>query len=50
VFGITMFAMVAVDLAFDQSLTWWTLGKGIGASLLILAYFYFVRFPKLRGR
>jgi hypothetical protein len=50
VFGVTLFAMVVVDLAYDQSLSWWTLGKSIGTSLLILAYLYSVRFPKLRGR
>ena len=50
VFGITLFAMVVVDLLFDQRLSWWTLGKALGTTVLILAYFYIVRFPKLRDR
>ena len=50
VLGVTMFATIVVDLAFDRRLSWWTLGKSVGASLLILAYFYLVRFPKPRGR
>ena len=50
VFGITLFATVVVDLLFDQRLSWWTLGKTLGTTVVILAYFYFVRFPKLRGK
>jgi uncharacterized membrane protein len=50
VLAITLFAMVVVDLFFDQRLSWWTLGKTLGSSAVILAYFYLVRFPKLRGR
>lgn len=50
VFGITLLAMIVVDLLFDQRLSWWTLGKAVGSTVLILGYFYLVRFPKLRDR
>jgi hypothetical protein len=50
VLSLTLFAMVVVDLLFDHRLSWWTVGKALGASVLILAYFYLVRFPKMRGR
>jgi hypothetical protein len=50
VFAITLFASVVVDLLFGHRLRWWTLGKALGSTVLILAYFYVVRFPKLRDR
>jgi hypothetical protein len=46
---MTLFASGVVDLLFDQRLGWWTLGKAIVSTVVILAYFYIVRFPKLRG-
>ena len=49
-FGIALFASVVVDLVFDQRLSWWTLGKALGTTVLILAYFYIVKFPKLRRK
>jgi hypothetical protein len=42
--------MVVVDLVFDRHVSWGTLGKSIAASLVILAYFYLVRVPRLRDR
>jgi Mg/Co/Ni transporter MgtE len=50
VLGMTLFAMVVVDFLFDQRLSWWTLGKTLGSTVVILAYFYIARFPKLRGK
>jgi hypothetical protein len=49
-FGTTLFAAVVVDLLFDHRLSWWTLGKALVTTVLILAYFYIVRFPKLRRK
>jgi hypothetical protein len=50
VLGLSFFAMVVVDLLFDHQLSWWTVGKALGASVLILGYLYLVRFPKMGGR
>jgi hypothetical protein len=50
VLAITLAAIVVVDLLFDRKLSWWTIGKAVAASALILLYLYIVRFPRLRGR
>lgn len=50
VFAMTLFASGVVDLLFDQRIRWWTLGKAIVSTVVILLYFYIVRFPKLRGK
>ena len=50
VVAISLTAMALVDSVFDGRVTRWTVATALGAAALILAWFYLVRFPKLRRR